>query len=355
MDIIAIDKEIRQKFQSEYEKLPSYIAKLSSLRHMKGLNPRIQSGLTKTITELEKRIQELQQRTAYNFYIISTAELIADFHRILKAPMKMNFMGKPIRNNKEKTIIVESYIKIACKYTDIDTQTGKNTDPDEITCDNCGNKKNFDIVDNNIYICGECAAQKTVIRQSTSYGDIDRVNISPKYMYDRKIHFRDCINQYQGKQNSTIPQKVYDDLIDQFQKHHLLKDSPDKKTRFAKISKGVIRVFLKDLGYTNHYENIHLIHYILTGVKPDNISHLEDQLLDDFDTLTDLYDKRYKNIVRKNFINTQHILYQLLIRHKHPCDREDFGILKTLDRRAFHDEVCQNLFQELGWNYTPFF
>lgn len=355
MDIITIDKEIQQKFQYEYEKLPFYMDKLSRLKKMKGLNHRTRSSLAKSITELEQYIHELQERSNYSFYIISTAELIEEFHKILKAPMKMNFMGKPIKNNKEKDKIIEKYIKIACKYTDIDNQTGKKSDPDEVTCDNCGNKKNFDIVDNNIYICDDCSAQKIVIRQSTSYGDIDRVNISPKYMYDRKIHFRDCINQYQGKQNSTIPQKVYDDLIEQFQKHHLLGDSLNKKTRFSKISKGVIRVFLKDLGYTNHYENIHLIHYILSGIKPDNISHLEDQLLDDFDTLTDLYDKRYKNINRKNFINTQHILYQLLIRHKHPCDREDFGILKTLDRRAFHDEVCKNLFQELGWNYTPFF
>ena len=112
-------------------------------------------------------------------------------------------------------------------------------------------------------------------------------------------------------------------------------------------------MFLKDLGYTNHYENVHLIHYNLTDVKPDDISYLEDQLLDDFDTLTNLYDKRYKNIDRKNFINTQHILYQLLIHHKHHCNRENFGILKTLDRRSFHDEVCKTLFQELGWNYTP--
>ena len=107
--------------------------------------------------------------------------------------------------------------------------------------------------------------------------------------------------------------------------------------------------------YTKHYENINLIHYNLTGVKPDNISYLEDKLLDDFDALTELYDKRFKNIDRKNFINTQYVLYQLLMRHKHSCIKEDFTILKTIDRKAFHDDICKILFEEKGWNHHPFF
>ena len=116
-----------------------------------------------------------------------------------------------------------------------------------------------------------------------------------------------------------------------------------------------ILLFLKELGYANHYENVHLIHHVLTGKKPHDISNLEDQLLDDFDILTDLYDKKYKDINRKNFINTQYVLFQLLRRHKYPCKRQDFNILKTIDRKSFHDEVCKNLFEQLGWNFTALF
>ena len=114
-------------------------------------------------------------------------------------------------------------------------------------------------------------------------------------------------------------------------------------------------MFLKELEYNKHYENINLIHYNLTGVKPDDISYLENKLLDDFDSLTELYDKRFKNIDRKNFINTQYVLYQLLSRHKHPCIKEDFTILKTIDRKSFHDDICKVLFEERGWNHSPFF
>ena len=74
--------------------------------------------------------------------------------------------------------------------------------------------------------------------------------------------------------------------------------------------------------------------------------------MDDFIVLTELYNK-YKQehkIPRKSFINSQYVLFQLLNRHKHHCKREDFNILKTIDRQYFHDEVTKDLFQELGWN-----
>ena len=102
-----------------------------------------------------------------------------------------------------------------------------------------------------------------------------------------------------------IPYKIYKNIEHQFSKHHLLVDSPIKEEKFQHITKNHILLFLKELGYSNHYENVHLIHYNFTGIKPDDISYLEEQLLDDFDALTDLYDKQFKNINRKNFINTQ--------------------------------------------------
>jgi hypothetical protein len=161
--------------------------------------------------------------------------------------------------------------------------------------------------------------------------------------------------QFQGKQNSTVERKVYENLEKQFDLHHLLvgdKTTP-KHIRFKNIKKEHISLFLKELDYTKHYENINLIHYNMTGVKPDDIGYLEDKLLDDFDTITEVYDKLFKNINRKNFINTQYILYQLLIKHKHPCNKDDFTILKTIDRKTFHDDIYREISLKLEWSFQP--
>jgi hypothetical protein len=92
----------------------------------------------------------------------------------------------------------------------------------------------------------------------------------------------------------------------------------------------------------------------MTGIKPVDISHLEEQLLDDFNVLTELY-STIKHIKRKSFINSQHVLYQLLRRHKFPCNKDDFIVLKTTDRKCFHDEITKELFEALGWNHEPYF
>jgi hypothetical protein len=124
----------------------------------------------------------------------------------------------------------------------------------------------------------------------------------------------------------------------------------------SKITKEHITLFLKETGFSKHYEDVVLIHATLTGKPAPDISHLENDLIYDFDVLTDIYDKKYKNASdRKNFINTQYVLYQLLRRHKYPCRKEDFNILKTIDRKYYHDVVCAELFQQVGWNLHPLF
>lgn len=360
-DILVIDAKIKQEFKTEYKKLANYRKKLSDLKEAlkkSKLTVRSRRNLEANIKELDEKIHEISSNDVMHFYIAETVSLIEQYKKILQTPVKLSFVGKRTRSNKEKIKVVRRYLRIARKYTNIHIEIPPQNS--RIVCNNCSNKKLFDIIDNSIYICLTCGAQQKKLLYTSSYKDIDRVNISQKYTYDRKVHFRDCINQYQGKQNSTIDKKVYASLEDQFERHHLLVGDRNtrKEVRFKNITKEHIHLFLKELDYTKHYENVNLIHFVMTGIKPDDISHLEDKLLDDFDLLTELYDKKFKNkpgFDRKNFINTQYVLYQLLMRYKHPCKKGDFTILKTVDRKSFHDDICKECFQHLGWNHVALF
>ena len=355
INILTINTKILENFKEEFEKIDDYKNRLIYINktlEIKNIRQRVLISLQKSKEELEKHINDIENNISLNFYLTETSELLEKFKEILNAPMKVNFLGKSSKTNKEKQKIINEYLNIANKYVNIDLEIIERKE--KIICKNCENKKDFDILDGNIYVCVICSAQQVIMKNVSSYRDIDRVNITSKYLYDRKIHFRDCINQYQGKQNSTIHQKVYDDLEKQFELHHLLvgDKTSTKIIRFGNITKEHISIFLKELEYTKHYENINLIHYNITSKKPDDIGYLEDKLLEDFDILTELYDKNFKHIDRKNFINTQYVLYQLLLRHKHPCNKSDFSILKTVDRKTFHDDVMKILFTELGWNFT---
>jgi hypothetical protein len=355
-DILCIDAKIMKSFKQEIEKLPIYKEKLLDLKKTAdqiNLTYRSRKTLNINIKNMEKKIDDIETHRVMYFYTAETADLLEKYKRILSTPIKLSFSGKSSRKNKEKSDIIYSYIEKALKYTDMHILNIPKSA--KITCNNCVNKKFFDIIDNCIYICLSCGSQQKIILHTSSYKDVDRINMSQKYKYDRKVHFRDCIKQYQGKQNSTIDSIVFTKLEDQFEKHHLLQGNKKSlnKVKFKNITKEHIHIFLKELGYTKHYENVNLIHYQLTKIKPDDISYLEDKLLDDFDALTELYDKEFKNkpeFERKNFINTQYVLYQLLSKYKHPCKKGDFTILKTVDRKSFHDNVCGVLFSLLGWN-----
>jgi hypothetical protein len=355
VDILSIDEKLLKKFDSENDSLQTLKSRLDDLKKSESfsLSLKHRNDLEKAIKELENDIERIESERDRNFYISESAELLEQYRKILKTPLKLSFTGRPVQCVSEKISIVNKYIEIAEKYMPCVRPISIKKRASKMSCENCPNKREF-IIDDNACICSDCGAEQNILQHTTSYKDVDRVNISTKYSYDRKVHFRDCINQYQGKQNCTIDQKIYDDLEEMFEKHHLLVGgkSTKKEIRFSKITREHVLMFLKELGFSKHYENVILIHYNMTGKKPDDISHLEDKLLTDFDLLVETYDKHFKNKVdRVNFISTQYVLYQLLLKHKHPCRKEDFVILKTVDRKSFHDTICSQLFGLLSWSF----
>lgn len=353
IDILSIHSMIKDNFEKERENIDMYNDKINMLEKLEETE-----DIKNKINKIRDKISGILNRESENYYFVETFELISEYKNILNEPIMMSFVQSNNRsmNNKQKRKIISQYLEIASQYTeDIEIFKNQNNTSNKIKCNNCSNKKDFIIKDDIIYICKICSSEQKIIKYNSSYKDISRISMSSKYTYDRKVHFRDCINQYQGKQNTTVPKKVYDELEDEFKKHYLLVDSGVKEIKFKNITKEHINMFIKLLGYTKHYENVNLIHYNITGIKPDDISYLQDKLLLDFDKITELYDKKFKNIDRKNFINTQYVLFQLLKRHNHKCEKEDFSILKTIDRKSFHDDICRELFAELGWNIIPYF
>lgn len=364
VDIIEIDSKIKKKFEEEKKKIDEYKEKLNELK--KGSSLVMRSGLKEKIIKTEKELSEyiydLETDSMKNFYILESVPIVEKYHEFLKTPLKVSFNGNSSKSKqiKVKKELIIKYLNVASKYIELDINIYEKSTKEKIVCLNCKNNKEFDIdEESDICICLNCHAQQIILKNISSYKDVNRVNISSKYQYDRKIHFRDSINQYGGKQNVNIPQEIYDDLEEQFKLHHLISDTDDKtmskKEKFKYITKEQISIFLKELNYSKHYENLNLLYYNITGNKPDDISYIEDRLLSDFDILTEVYDRKFKNIDRKNFINTHYVLLQLLLKHRHPCNKEDFSMLKTIDRQIFHENICRLIFEELGWNWTSIY
>jgi len=355
-NIIDIHNMIISSFKKEKELLPVFERRIRELTYIRDTcSDKIDKKISEEIDEIIERCRIIKTDQKLHFYLLQTTVLLDEYKTELDKPIEINFMGnKESLDTTKKDTIVCKYMNLIQKIYPYKFSVAPKM---QTVCRTC-NKKNTDtnIVDStNAIICSYCCTEKDMLQLTFSYKDTDRINITSKYQYDRRVHFRECINQFQGKQHSTIKPCVYAELIEQLEIYGLVREGDlPQKIKYEQTTKHHIYIFLNELGYSNHYEDLNLIYHTITGNELDDISHLEDILMEDFDKLSQLYDEEYiktKKISRKNFINTQYVLYQLLRRHKYPCARTDFTFLKTIERKRFHDDVCSDLFKKLGWNF----
>lgn len=363
VDILSIHENVMKKFENERENLELYKKRKKAIEKAKALKKlqfSTRRNIQKELERISKKIQDIETRQTHDFYVMETAEILQKYTNILTRPRVVSFMGVVENRVDDKRPLIKSYLRIAHSFlpsVNVLT-TGKQGMTPQV-CESCQSNELLDL--DGFVVCVDCGKETSVKASSSSYKDAERVNVGSKYTYDKRIHFRDCMNQYQGKQNSTIPQKVYDDLINEFELHGLLEPSERKRIKFSRITKEHILMFLKESKHAKHYEDAVLIHYTLTGKKPPDIANMENAIMSDFDQLVETYEKLYRDRSaeqwggRKNFINNQYVLYQLLTKHGHPCDISEFNILKTVERKTYHDEICRELFRELGWNFVSVF
>lgn len=310
----------------------------------------------------------IQQDSLNYIFIAQTLLLIEEYSCILKKPISHD-KSKSAHILKRKQEIIRMYISIVTifiknkQWNDFYIPSCASIlNPEKKYCLNCENndETNFEMDDFNRRICMNCFSQFSEIETSLTPRDYNRVNTTSKFNYNRLVHFQECIRQYQGKQNCNIPRKIYQDLEEKFKSYGILIDNSINSIRYSKVTRNHISFFLKELKHIKHYENINLIYFNLTNKRFDDIAYLEDQLMDDFKKLISIYDSTHgkdgpKELRRKNFMNVQYLLFQLLKRHGHHCNIENFTIIRTIDRKQFHDNICSNLFNNLNWKFTPTF
>ena len=204
IDILDINNRILNNFETRkqtLEKLKERLHDMNKSLEIENIRHGVKDTLQNNIVDITEYIKDIEENISLNFYMLESVDLIEKYKDILNSPLKMSFVGKVSKNNKEKNNIINQYLEVASKYIDLNINIEKK---EKIICKNCSCKE-FDIDEHtNIYICLDCSAQQLILKNVSSYRDINRINISTKYCYDRKIHFRDTIKQYQGKQLATI-------------------------------------------------------------------------------------------------------------------------------------------------------
>lgn len=301
------------------------------------------------------------------FYLLDTSEIIEEYTRILDTPITISLFSPPtvtqletVSINASKQRLFVQYVQVVSELTskyglDIDNHDSDHkpsTHPTpsghDTTCLSCEQPELAESTEfQGITICTNCGFQdntkKLFSSMKISYSDSERINICSKYTYEKRSHFINCIDQFQGKTKTEIEIGVIDALREEIAKYSLTSEN---------LTKEHVSLFVKDLKLSKYYGDINILYHKLTGKKLHDITHLMDQLKEDFDTFVKVYYRLYpKDTDRRNF-NYQQLLFQLLSRHKYPCTPSDFNFLKTAERKTYHEDICKEVFQELGWNYT---
>jgi hypothetical protein len=364
INILSLNATIYNKLNEELDLSSRQISLITTMLSDSSLT----SDQKKDLEEIRLKLIE-NQTTDRVVFLQKTHSLINEYIRIINIPLYSSEDNQHILQKKQT--IVNEFLDIIYQlkktkgWLDLEIPNTVPLIKQTTYCCSCHNNNSdmFEMDEYNNKICMYCANQDVCLETGITYKDYGRVNVMNRFIYNRVIHFNDCIKQYQGKQNCKIPEEIFENLEKKFLSHRLLVITDNKNiqrpdpVRYSAITRDHIIMFLKDLKYTKQYENTNLIFYMLTNKRVDDITYLEDSLIDDFKKLIRLYDEECnkEKTERKNFLNSSYLLFQLLRRHGHQCKIENFSILKTIDRKIFHDNICKKLFSHLRWKFTDIF
>ena len=305
------------------------------------------------ITLLRRKIQDIESTFELNYYIHRSADILENYRKLTVSENSLSFVccdkQSFAQESSKKNILLRQYITIAQEY--INTENC-NRVYGVLACPSC---KCIDmsrgVDDDTSFVCRLCGTEIEILDDTPSFKDTDRVNMSSRYTYSRRGHFIEAMKKYQGKHNidSDALQVVVRDIKDELRFHNL-KDS--------EVTKDHLYMFLAEKKLSNHYVDINLLYHIITGNQCPEFSHLENSLLELFETQEKALNEvtaSDKDDDRINSINVYYKLYKLLQFAGYPCKKSDFHILKTKSKEDEHDEKLQKAWAIFNWEWIGTF
>jgi len=332
----------------------------------------------KVINEIKKNIEDIISEKSFREYLQKIQPLLEGYNLLGTMSNVISFAKKRLEEeisedqspephedqNKRHQLILD-FIEIARRYIQIDLireiKEGNN-------CPVCGTKlddtmSNMD--DDGISICPDCGVERISVVRTKFYQDNARTNNSGNN-YEDRANFKKVLMRYQGKQPDKPPLELYERLGEYFTdsetpKIDILGDnirkflSPDEIRNLELNSEGekigtsrsLMYKALKDTGNSDYYDHINIILNEMWGWALPDVSHLEDKIMEDYDTSQRIYEVIPKD--RKSSLNSQFRLFKHLRRLGYPCKSKDFRIPTTHDILEFHNSTWAKMCEILNW------
>ena len=211
------------------------------------------------------------------------------------------------------------------------------------TCKTC-DSKTLKCISEGITTCYNCGdTEKLNLSMTPEWNSYENYEFIKPFSYKRSNHFKEWINQIQGREGTSIQVDILKLLICEIKKERI----NDKKL----ITYDKVKDYLKKLKLNKYYEHIPNIIHKLTGNRQLIISsELENKLVLMFDEIQKPFENNCpKN--RKNFLSYSYTLYkffQILQMEEYLIY---FPLLKSREKLFEQEVIWKNICKELNWKF----
>ena len=267
---------------------------------------------------------------------INTSENISGILSFFKTDEIQDVKKRPI-NKKDA---MNEYI---CNIDD-NVQNIKYSNISYDKCKLCGSQTYMCEVKSEL-CCSECGALSDIIivTEKSSYSDPPR-EVS-YFSYKRINHFNEWLAQFQAKEKTELPEKIYHDIINELNKTSYI----DK----SKLKYKDVRLILKKLKYNKYYEHIPHIISVLTNKRAPTLDRKTEEVLRSLFKEIQIPFANNCPPNRKNFLSYSYVLHKFceLLEFDHLL--EYFPLLKSREKLHQQDIIWEKMCKDLKWQYIP--
>jgi len=195
-----------------------------------------------------------------------------------------------------------------------------------------------------IYVCTLCGEVENALIESEVHNYKDSITEKPIYPYKRLNHLVEWLNQFQAKESTDIPNKVYDDILVEMKKARLSANE---------ITVSEMRNILKKLRYNSYYEHIPHLMYKITGKPPPTLSRdVEECIKRMFKESQEPFSK-FCPKERTNYLSYSYVLHKLFQILKLDEFTVYFPLLKSREKLRLQDKIWKNICEDREWDFYP--
>ena len=217
-------------------------------------------------------------------------------------------------------------------------------------CTQCNTEKTL-IQSEGMFVCTKCGETEHVIIESEIPNHKETGNEKPRTPYKKQTHLAETLNQFQAKESTEIPPKIYNGIITELKKLKISNEElVEMKYSKAKI---LIKQILKKLRFTTYYEHIPFILSKITNKPAPTISRETEEIIKKMFKQTEEPFAKHCPRDRKNFLNYSYVFHKFFEILDMPEFADCFPLLKSRDKLKKADDSWEKICKELNWTFYP--